>query len=56
MLCYYYCRDLVCVASVPQAIREMGKYARSSVPVVLIMEDVTHWPDALTTLVSTMKS
>jgi hypothetical protein len=56
LLHYYYCRDLVCVASVLQATKEMGKFAPSLVSALLTMGDVTHWLAVWTTLVSKIKS
>lgn len=45
-------KALVCVASVPLAIRVMGKSVLSLVSVQLTMAAVTHWHAAWITLVS----
>jgi hypothetical protein len=46
----------VCVANVLLAIRGMGKFVLSLVPVQLTMGAVTHWHAAWITLVSMTKS
>lgn len=55
LLLYYYCRDLACVAIVPQATREMGKSAPSLASVLLTMGAVIHLLTVWTTLVSKIK-